>query len=98
MPDATTIWLFREALVKAGKIDTLFDLFKQHLEAEGFIARGGQIIMPEACLHHDATIIEAPKQHNTRDENEQVKAGKSPEDWKKKPAKNRQKDKDARRG
>ena len=88
VPDATTIWLFRQALVEAGEIDALFDLFKQHLEARGFIARGGQII--------DATIVEAPKQHNTRDENEQVKAGKTPEDWAKKPAKNRQKDKDAR--
>ena len=87
VPDATTIWLFREALVKAGKIDALFDLFKQHLEAKGFIARGGQII--------DATIIDAPKQRNTREENEQVKAGETPEDWAKKPAKNRQKDKDA---
>ena len=88
VPDATTIWLFREALVKAGKIDALFDLFKQHLEARGFIARGGQII--------DATIVEAPRQHNTRDENEQVKGGATPEAWEKKPAKNRQKDKDAR--
>ena len=42
VPDATTIWLFREALVKAGLIDKLFDLFKQHLAAKGFIARGGQ--------------------------------------------------------
>ena len=88
VPDATTIWLFREALVKAEKIDTLFDLFKQHLEAKGFIARGGQII--------DATIVDVPKQRNTRDENEQVKNGETPEAWEKKPAKNRQKDKDAR--
>lgn len=88
VPDATTIWIFREELVKAGKIGELFDLFKQHLEAKGFIARGGQII--------DATIVEAPKQRNTRDENEKVKAGETPEDWEKEPAKNRQKDKDAR--
>lgn len=88
VPDATTIWLFREELVKAGKIGELFDLFKQHLEAKGFIARGGQII--------DATIVEAPKQRNTRDENEQVKNGETPADWKTDPAKNRQKDQDAR--
>lgn len=88
VPDATTIWLFREDLVKAGKIDELFDLFKGHLEAKGFIARGGQII--------DATIVEAPKQRNTREENAEVKAGKTPEAWEKDPARNRQKDKDAR--
>jgi IS5 family transposase len=87
VPDATTIWLFREALVKAGKIDALFDLFKQHLEAKGFIARGGQII--------DATIVDAPKQRNTREENEEVKNGETPKAWQEKPAKNRQKDKDA---
>ena len=88
VPDATTIWLFREALVTAGKIDALFDLLKQHLEARGFIARGGQII--------DATIIDVPKSRNTREENKQVKGGETPAAWEKKPAKNRQKDKDAR--
>ncbi|MGB3052408.1 MAG: IS5 family transposase [Polyangiales bacterium] len=88
VPDATTIWLFREALVEAGLIDKLFERFGQHLQAKGYLARGGQII--------DATIVSAPKQRNSRDENDQVKAGQTPEDWEKKPAKNRQKDKDAR--
>jgi transposase, IS5 family len=32
VPDATTIWLFREELVNEGKIDELFGLFQQHLE------------------------------------------------------------------
>jgi len=88
VPDATTIWLFREALVEAKMIDELFSRFDQHLQAKGYIARGGQII--------DATIVSAPKQRNTREENETVKAGKTPEDWEKQPAKNAQKDKDAR--
>src|SRR3990170_3658044 len=43
VPDATTIWLFPEALVAAGLIDMLFDRFGQHLQAKGYIARGGQI-------------------------------------------------------
>jgi transposase, IS5 family len=88
VPDATTLWLFREALVEAKLIDTLFDRFGQHLAAKGYIARGGQIV--------DASIVSAPKQRNSKDENEAIKAGKTPEDWEKKPAKNRQKDKDAR--
>jgi transposase, IS5 family len=88
VPDATTIWLFREELVKAGKIDELFGLFRQHLEARGYIARGGQII--------DASIVEAPRQRNTREENDEIKAGTIPQGWDRKPAKNRQKDKDAR--
>src|SRR6059036_2613621 len=43
VPDATTIWLFREALVAAGLIDKLFDRFGQHLRVKGYIARSGQI-------------------------------------------------------
>ena len=57
-------------------------------EVKGYIARGGQIV--------DATIVSAPKQRNSKDENEAIKAGKTPEGWEKKPAKNAQKDKDAR--
>jgi transposase, IS5 family len=88
VPDATTVWLFREALAKAGLVKTLFERFNRHLDAKGYIARGGQIV--------DATIVSAPKQHNTREENEAIKAGKTPEGWEENPAKNAQKDKDAR--
>jgi transposase, IS5 family len=88
IPDGTTLWLFREKLAKAGLIDKLFERFGQHLEARGYIARGGQLV--------DATIVAVPRQRNSRDENEQVKAGETPKDWKKRPSKNRQKDKDAR--
>ena len=88
IPDGTTLWLFREKLAKADLIEKLFDRFDQHLGAQGYIARGGQIV--------DATIVAVPRQRNTRKENEAIKRGQTPEDWEKKPAKNRQKDKDAR--
>lgn len=88
VPDGTTLWLFREKLTKAGLIDDLFARFEQHLAAKGYAAEGGQMI--------DATIVEVPIQRNTREENKEVKAGKTPEAWEKKPAKNRQKDIDAR--
>ena len=88
IPDGTTLWLFREKLAKAGLMDKLFERFGQHLEAKGYIARGGQMV--------DATIVPVPRQRNSRDENDQVKAGMTPRDWKKRPAKDRQKDKDAR--
>ena len=88
IPDGTTLWLFRETLAKAGLIEKLFERFGQHLEAKGYIARGGQMV--------DATIVPVPKQRNSREENETVKSGKTPEAWDKNPAKNRQKDKDAR--
>src|ERR1017187_483976 len=88
IPDGTTLWLFRETLAKAGLIEKLFERFGQHLEAKGYIARGGQMV--------DATIVPVPKQRNSSDENDDVKAGKTPRAWKKDPSKNRQKDKDAR--
>ena len=40
--------------------------------------------------------MSVPKQRNTKEENEAIKAGKTPEGWEKQPAKNAQKDKDAR--
>jgi transposase, IS5 family len=88
VPDATTVWLFREALSRANLVKALFERFNGHLNAKGYIARGGQII--------DATIVSAPKPHNTREENEAIKAGQTPEGWEEKRAKNAQKDKDAR--
>ena len=89
IPDGTTLWLFREKLAKAALIDKLFAGFGQHLEAKGYIARGGQMI--------DATIVAVPRSRNTQRENEAVKAGKTPEEWEKQPQKLAQKDRDARR-
>src|SRR5437868_3923919 len=88
IPDGTTLWLFREKLAKAGLIETLFDRFDQHLGAQGYIARGGQIV--------DATIVAVPRQRNSRDENEAVTAGSTPAEWVQNHAKLRQNDRDAR--
>jgi transposase len=44
VPDARTIWLFRETLTKAGAIDALFVRFDAHPRAAGYLARGGQMI------------------------------------------------------
>lgn len=49
---------------------------------------GGQIV--------DATIVEAPRQHNSDGEKADLKAGKVPAEWREKPAKLAQKDRDAR--
>ena len=86
IPDATTLWLFREKLAKASLVEKLFERFDQHLAAQGYMARGGQMV--------DATIVPVSKQRNSRDENEIVKAGETPAEWK--LAKLRQKDRDAR--
>ena len=88
IPDGTMLWLFREKLAQAGVIEKLVDRFDRRLGANGYVARGGQIV--------DATIVAVPRQRNTREENETVKSGRTPAAWEKRPAKNRQKDKDAR--
>lgn len=63
--DATTIWLFRERLVKAKAIDRLFACFDAALKDRGYLAMGGQII--------DATVVPAPKQRNTQEEKAAIK-------------------------
>jgi IS5 family transposase len=54
VPDARTIWLYREKLTRAGAIEGLFARFDQALRASSFIAMSGQIV--------DATLVSAPKQ------------------------------------
>jgi len=86
VPDAKTIWLFREQLTEAGLAEELFRQFEAVLEESGFAAKKGQII--------DASIVQAPKQRNSREENAQIKQGEIPQDWEE--AKRSQKDIDAR--
>ena len=88
VPDARTIWLFREKLTNAQAITPLFDRLDAALREAGYIAMGGQII--------DASLVAAPKQRNTEAEKAAIKDGQIPEDWKAKPAKLRLKDRDAR--
>ena len=73
VPDAKTIWLYRETLRKAGIIDDLFSQFNDLLEQKNLIAHEGTIV--------DATFVEAPKQRNSREENQTIKAGQTPEEW-----------------
>lgn len=84
VPDAKTIWLFREKLTKSGVIKALFDQLKKQLERYGLIARKGTMI--------DASFAKVPIQHNTHQENRQIKEGEKP-DWDEN--KDRQKDVDA---
>src|SRR3954466_12344524 len=83
VPDANTIWTFREALKKADAIEGLFRRFDEALRASGFLAMRGQIV--------DATIVAAPKQRNTIEEKQAIKEGRIPAGWKDQPAKMAQK-------
>jgi IS5 family transposase len=88
VPDARTVWLYREQLAQAGMIETLFGDFDGYLKDQGYLAMGGQII--------DASIVPVPKQRNGRDDNAKIKAGEIPEGWENQPAKLAQKDTEAR--
>jgi IS5 family transposase len=87
VPDAKTIWAFRERLGKSEAEKMLFSLFAEQMERKGIITRNGSIV--------DASFVEAPRQRNSREENERIKS-EIPEEWKKLPHKLRQKDVDAR--
>jgi transposase, IS5 family len=86
VPDAKTIWLFREQLVRAVAFDGLFERFDAMLRERGFLAMGGQIV--------DATIVEARRPRLSEAEKAIVKGGGTPEGWK--PARTRQVDRDGR--
>lgn len=86
VPDARTIWLFREQLIEAHAVEKLFALFDGMLAKAGFEASGGQMI--------DATFVEAPRQRNNHDDNETIKKGEVPTGWSDK--KKAHKDADAR--
>ena len=86
--DAKTVWLFREPLREAKIFERLFEQFHRALASQGVKLNSGQIV--------DASFVEAPRQRNTREENETIKDGAVPAQWTENSAKLRQKDIDAR--
>jgi IS5 family transposase len=88
VPDAKTIWHFREELIQGKVLNTLFDHFVRQPDEKGIITHSGSIV--------DATFAEAPKQRNSREENREIKEGRTPKEWENNPNKKRQKDADAR--
>lgn len=88
VPDAKTIWLYREMLKNSGKSKELFDMFAALMEQVGVITREGSIV--------DASFVDVPKQRNNRDENKKIKEGDGEELWQDNENKRCQKDIDAR--
>ena len=90
VPDAKTIWHFREELNNANIFDTVFYRFVEQLEQKGIITRSGSIV--------DATFVDVPRQRNTKDENKDIKEGNIPVGWEEEGNEHRmaQKDMDAR--
>lgn len=73
VPDAKTIWLFRDKLTDKGMIEKLFHLLDKQLDADGIIVHKGKLV--------DASIVEVPVQRNSREENKELKEGNIPEEW-----------------
>ena len=67
VPDAKTIWKFKNDLAETETVDKLFCMFDEHLENKGLIS-------------HKGTIVDAPRQKNSRDENKKIKNGVIPEE------------------
>ena len=88
IPDAKTIWLFREQLTDKALIKVLFNDFDYQLDEKGFKAQKGQIV--------DASFVAAPVQRNSREESAKIKDGEIPERFEDNPNIKSQKDCDAR--
>src|ERR1035437_6398274 len=88
VPDAKTVWSFREQLKGLNLVDALFARFHEQLASHGYVARSGQMV--------DATFVEVPRQRNKREENALIKEGAIPIEWGKDEHKLAQKDTDAR--
>lgn len=88
VPDEKTIWAYREVLIKQKVMDKLFDKLSKHLDKQGYGAACGTLI--------DASIVPAPKQRNSREDNQKIKEGSVPDNFNQNQYRMRQKDCDAR--
>ena len=77
IPDANTLWDFREALIAAQALDRLLRRLERAISAAGYLPMFGQII--------DATLVAAPRQRQTEAAKAQVKAGKTAPDGAERP-------------
>jgi IS5 family transposase len=75
-------------LRELGLIEALFEQFDGYLRSHGYQAKGGQIV--------DATLIPVPKQHNRKEDTEQLEQGEIPTGWTEHPKRFEQRDLDAR--
>jgi len=87
IPDESTISHFKEQLAAYNLMKPLFKLFLKEIRDKGIIGKKGRII--------DASFVDVPRQRNTKEENEKIKEGATPENWNN-PYQIAQKDMDAR--
>jgi transposase, IS5 family len=73
VPDARTVWAFRESLKERHLAQALFERLNQALAEMGIELKSGQIV--------DATFVPVPIQRNARENNALIKAGAVPMQW-----------------
>lgn len=73
IPDAKTIWHFKEILSQHGKGKALFSKFNDFLDENGHLKKKRVAV--------DSTIITTPVQRNTREESAILRKGNIPETW-----------------
>lgn len=73
VPDAKTVWLFREWLKALGLVEVLFARCNEQLADRGYVAKAGQMI--------DAAFAETPRQRNSREANAKLKVCELPDGW-----------------
>jgi transposase, IS5 family len=89
VPKRTTIWDYREALRKSGGEAELWKTFDRLLTKVGVKLTAGKII--------DASFVDVPRQHNSKDDNAAINDAKMPKGWEEKSTSFvSQKDRDAR--
>ena len=68
VPEANTLWDFREALIKAGELDALSAELERMINAAGFISRSGRML--------DSSPVAAPRQRTSAGEKAAIKEGR----------------------
>jgi len=64
VPGKKTVWAFREKLTESGLVEDLFAQFNYNLEQKELIFYQGLLL--------DASFSVAPRQRNTREENQKI--------------------------
>lgn len=74
LPDARTIWHFKQRLAQSGEgAQAIFEAVQREIRKAGYTARGGQIV--------DATIVRAPKQQLSSEQKERARDGEMDPEW-----------------
>ncbi len=72
VPDQKMLWMYRNKLNPSGRIDALVGVFKDSLADHGYRLPTGTLV--------DSSVVQVPRQRNSREENALIKSGGVPTD------------------